>query len=462
MDYIPHTDTDQEEMLKQIGLKRLEDMFRDVPKKYRFPELDLPAGLSEMEAAEEVQELASDNETVRELISFLGAGAYNHYIPAAVDAILRRGEFYTAYTPYQPEVSQGTLQSIFEYQSLITALTGMDVSNASHYDGATAVAEAVSLANAQFRGKRCKVVLSPALHPHYRETVRTYNRGSGITIVGDEANTPETLASGPESLLPLVDENTALVVVQYPDFLGRIYDYTNFAKAVHEKGALLAVSINPIALGLLTPPGEMGADIVTGEGQPLGIPLSFGGPYLGIFATRKEYVRKMAGRLVGETVDQNGKKGYVLTLTAREQHIRREKATSNICTNQGLMALASTIYMSLMGKHGLRQVAELSYHKAHYAAEQIAKLPGFSLVFNTPFFNEFVLRCPIPADDLNQHLLEHSILGGYSLAKDYGPQMADCMLMALTEMNHREDIDYMVEALAEVGEATGQREVTRG
>lgn len=455
MTYVPHTDADREAMLKAIGKKQIEDLFEAVPARYRFPELDLPEGISEMEAMDELQTLSMANETTRELVSFLGAGAYNHYVPAAVDAILRRGEFYTAYTPYQPEVSQGTLQAIFEYQSLIAALTGMEVSNASHYDGATAVAEAVSMANAHFRGKRCKVILSPAVNPQYRQAVRTYNAGSCIQLVGDENGVD--LNAGPEALLPFIDNQTALVIVQYPDFFGRIYDFTSLAEAVHQQGALLAVAINPIALGLLTPPGEFGADIVTGEGQPLGIPLSYGGPYLGLFATRKEYVRKMSGRLVGETVDHRGQRSYVLTLTAREQHIRREKATSNICTNQGLMALASAVYLSLLGKNGLRQVAELCYQKANYAAHRLTQLPGFSLGYETPFFNEFVLRCPVPVAEINEHLLDHGIIGGYDLSQDYGEEMKNAMLIAVTEMNKREDIDLLVDEMTET-----QKEVAHG
>jgi glycine dehydrogenase subunit 1 len=445
--YIPHTDEDREAMLQAIGLKRLEEMFEVVPARHRFPELNLPPALTEMEIMAEMQEISAANETARELVCFLGAGAYNHYCPPVVDSLLRRGEFYTAYTPYQPEVSQGTLQAIFDYQSLIAALTGMDLSNASHYDGATAVAEAISLAYANFRGKRGKVVLSPALHPQYRQTVRTYNQGMPITLMGDQGEV--SLESGPEALIPLIDQNTALVIVQYPDFFGRIYDLKPLAEAAHAVGALLAVSVNPLSLGLLTPPGDFGADIVTGEGQSLGVPLSFGGPYLGIFATRNEYVRKMAGRLVGETVDNRGQRAYVLTLTAREQHIRREKATSNICTNQGLIALASTIYMSLLGKQGLRQVAELCYHKAQYAASQIAGLKGYKLWSKTPFFNEFVVRCPQPVAIVNEILLDHDILGGYDLSQDY-PKLNNHMLVAVTEMNSKEDIDLLVETLAEV------------
>jgi glycine dehydrogenase subunit 1 len=442
--YIPHTESDREEMLRVIGAKKIDDLFQDVPAAYRFPELNLPPAETEMGVMAELQRLANANEGVSDLICFLGAGAYNHYIPAAVDAIVSRGEFLTAYTPYQPEISQGTLQAIFDYQSLITALTGMDVSNASHYDGATAVTEAVTLAYAHFRGKRSKVILSPSLHPHYRETVATYNQGTGVEVITPEID----LEEGPSSLEAFLDTNTALVIVQYPDFFGRIYNYAELAEKVHAAGALLAVAVNPLALGLLTPPGEFGADIVVGEGQPLGIPLSYGGPYLGIFATKKEYVRKMAGRLVGESIDTRGQRAYVLTLTAREQHIRREKATSNICTNQGLMALSSAVYMSLLGKHGMQQVAELCYHKAHYAADQIATIPGFSIWNSSPFFHEFVVRCPMPVDEINTHMLEHGILGGYDLGQDY-PELEGHMLIAVTEMNSRDEIDLLVDILSE-------------
>ncbi|MEW5871888.1 MAG: aminomethyl-transferring glycine dehydrogenase subunit GcvPA [Chloroflexota bacterium] len=448
--YIPHTESDREAMLRTIGLKQIQDLFQVVPARHRFPQLRLPPALTEMETVAELGDIAAANETVQELACFLGAGAYHHYVPSVVDSIIRRGEFATAYTPYQPEVSQGTLQAIFDYQSLVATLTGMDLSNASHYDGATAVAEAVSLAYANFRGKRNKVVLSPALHPQYRQTLRTYNHGAPIQIAGDEDSA--NLLAGPEALIPLIDMDTALVIVQYPDFFGRIYDYTALAEAAHAAGALLAVAVNPLALGLLTPPGDFGADIVTGEGQPLGIPLSYGGPYLGIFATRQEFVRKMAGRLVGETVDNRGQRAYVLTLTAREQHIRREKATSNICTNQALMALASTVYMSMLGKNGLREVAELCYQKAHYAAKQIAALPGYELWTKTPFFHEFVVRCPYPVADINEHLLEHGILGGYDLSQDY-PEMENSMLIAVTEMNSKDEIDALVEVLNEIESA---------
>jgi len=451
--FIPHTDSEREEMLKVIGVKKLEDLFKDVPEAYRFPKLDLSPALTEMEVYSEMQDISKANENTRDLACFLGAGAYNHYIPAAVDSLLRRGEFYTAYTPYQPEISQGTLQAIFEYQSLIAMLTGMEVCNASHYDGATAVAEAGVLAYHHFREKRTRFILSLAVHPHYRETLCTYLCGYPELEIKIGVADQNPLAD-PSSLTALINNNTALVVVQYPDFFGRIYEYSSLAKTVHEAGALFAVVINPIALGLLKAPGDFGADIVVGEGQPLGIPISFGGPYLGLFAARKELVRKLSGRLVGETLDSQGRRGYVLTLTAREQHIRREKATSNICTNEGLMALASTIYLSLVGKHGLKQVAELCYHKAHYAAHKIHAIPGFSVYGDTPFFHEFVVRFPdtVTVEEVNQHLLDHDILGGYDLGNDF-PSLKNHMLIAVTEMNTREQIDLLAEVFKEVSHA---------
>ncbi|MCL4823888.1 MAG: aminomethyl-transferring glycine dehydrogenase subunit GcvPA, partial [Anaerolineales bacterium] len=328
MTYIPISPKERDAMLETIGVKTLDDLFKDIPAWRRFPTLDLPPALTEMEAAAELSDIADSNETVRgDLISFLGAGMYNHYIPSVIDHMLRRGEFYTAYTPYQPEISQGTLQSIFEYQSLMSALTGMEVSNASHYDGATAAAEAVNLAFAQFRGKRPKAVVSPSLHPQYRAVIRTYTQGMGVELAGDAA---VRLEDGPEALTGQIDDQTCLVLVQYPDFFGRIYDYSKLIEDAHAKGALVCVVANPTALALLKTPASMGADIVVGEAQPLGLPMWYGGPSLGFFTTRKSYVHKMAGRLVGETVDNRGQRAYVLTLTAREQHIKRERATSNI------------------------------------------------------------------------------------------------------------------------------------
>jgi len=446
--FTPHTPSETEEMLKSIGAKSIEELFLDVPQKFRFPNLSLPKGISEMEALAELNEFAGSNDTVKDLLCFLGAGAYHHYIPAAVDSLLRRGEFYTAYTPYQPEISQGTLQAIFEFQTLIANLTGMEVCNASHYDGATAAAEAGVMAWHHFRGKRPKIILSSSVHPQYREVTCSYLNGFeniNIEILGQDFSIP----GNPSDLGNFVDTNTSLVMVQYPDFFGRIFDLSPLAQKVHEEGALLAVVTNPTALGLLKPPGEMGADIVIGEGQPLGIPMSYGGPYLGFFVTRKEFVRKISGRLVGETVDAQNRRGYVLTLTAREQHIRREKASSNICTNQGLIALAATIYMSLLGKSGLKQVANLCYQKAHYAADALAHLPGFSVVNDAPFFHEFILKCPGSVETINYRLLDHDILGGYDLGKDC-PALENHMLLCVTEMVSKEDIDFLVSVLGEV------------
>lgn len=447
--FTPHTPQEINEMLRVIGVNSIEELFEQVPAKHRFPELDLPQGLTEMEASAELREVASANASVDDFISFLGAGAYNHYIPAAVDMILRRGEFYTAYTPYQPEVSQGTLQAIFEFQSLMAELTGMEVSNASHYDGATATAEAANLAYHFFRGKRKKILLSPAVNPQYRETVRTYMYGlEAVEVCGDKSET--SLVDDQDFLINQIDNNTALVVIQYPDFFGRINDYTSVISAAHAQGALVAMVFNPTAMGLLKPPGDFDVDIAVGEGQPLGIPLSFGGPYLGIFTTKENYIRKLAGRLVGETVDEAGERAYVLTLTAREQHIRREKSTSNICTNQGLMALAATVYLSLLGKQGFREVANLCYQKAHYAAQEIQKLDGYTLAFSEkPFFHEFVIKTPKPVSAINAHLEEHWILGGYDLSKVY-PELKNHMLVAVTEKISKNDIDDFVAVLAEV------------
>jgi glycine dehydrogenase subunit 1 len=427
-------------MLAAVGVLSVDDLFADVPAHVRFPDLDLPPALSEMGARWELENLARDNFTAADGPCFLGAGAYHHFVPAVVDAVLRRGEFYTAYTPYQPEVSQGTLQAIFEYQSMICALTGMEASNASHYDGATATAEAVITAVNVHRMKRRKVVISPYVHPEYRAVVRTYTQGVGLEIddfeIGDWR----------------LDDETACLVAQYPDFLGRIGDLAPLAEAVHAVGALLIVVADPIALGMLKPPGEFGADIVVGEGQGMGAGLNFGGPYLGFFATREKYVRKMAGRLVGQTVDTKGRRGFVLTLSTREQHIRREKATSNICTNQGLVALAAAVYMAALGRCGMRQVAELCYHKAHYARQRIGELDGFSVVDDGLFFKEFAVRCPCPVEEINDYLVEDwGIIGGYDLGRDYA-HLKDHMLLCVTEMNTREEIDTLAQALGEVAE----------
>ncbi len=454
MNYVPHSEADRAAMLRAIGVSRIDELFHDVPEAYRYPPLNLPAPVSELEILQELQALSEENVDLTHAACFLGAGAYRHFIPSVVDFVVSRSEFYTAYTPYQPEISQGTLQAIFEYQTMICALTGMEVSNASHYDGATSTAEAVIMALNVHRGQRRKVILSPALHPQYRQVVRTYTQGMGLAFVGDER-----IGNGPEELMRLCDEQTACVVIQVPDFFGRVLHPDRLqalARQAHDCGALLVAVANPIALGLLRPPGAWGADIVVGEGQALGNPLSFGGPYLGFFACRMEHVRRSSGRIVGETVDLDGQRGYVLTLNTREQHIRRAKATSNICTNQSLNALAAAVYLSALGRQGLRRVAELCYHKAHYAAAQIAALPGYTL-WSDDFFHEFVIRCPKPVAAINRYLLdEWGIIGGYDLGQDY-PELAGHMLLCVTEVNSRHEIDDLVMALREAAEQEGER-----
>ncbi len=443
MSYIPHTDAERQQMLSAIGVTTVEDLFGAVPSAYRFPQIDLPEPMSEMDVAAELTALAEANESSHDFATFRGAGAYHHFIPSAVNHIISRGEFYTAYTPYQPELSQGTLQVAYEYQSMMCALLGMEATNASHYDGGTSLAEAVTMAAEVTRRKRNKVILSHAIHPQYRDIVRTYHQGGSFKIVGDRGR-----ADIPD-LIDMLDDDTMMLAVSYPNFFGQIDDLRDLADRVHEAGALLVMVVNPMALGLFKSPGELGADIVVGEGQPLGIPLSFGGPYLGFFATRQKYIRKIAGRIIGETTDVEGNRAFTMTLRPREQDIRREKATSNICTNQGLMGVATAAYLSLMGKQGIQQVARLNYHKAHYAAQQINALDGFSVDFSKPFFNEFMVKCPAPASEINAALIAHGIIGGYDLSADYD-HMPDTMLIAVTEMNRRDEIDMLVAMLAEI------------
>jgi glycine dehydrogenase subunit 1 len=440
MSYIPHTDAERQQMLSAIGVSTIEDLFEAVPASHRFPKLDLPAPMSEMEVMAEMQALAEANEHAGDFAIFRGGGAYHHFIPSVVNHILLRGEFYTAYTPYQPEVSQGTLQSIYEYQSMMCALTGMDAANASHYDGATSLAEAVTVALEVTRRKRNKIILSPAIHPQYRAVARTYHQGNAVEFVGDNSQADIL------DLIDMLDDNTAMLAISYPNYFGQIDDFKTLTDKVHEAGALLVMVVNPMALALFKSPGELGADMAVGEGQPLGVPMSYGGPYLGFFATKEKYVRKIAGRIIGETVDQDGKRAFVMTLRPREQDIRREKATSNICTNQGLMALATSVYLALMGKRGLRKVAELCYHKAHYAADQIDKLNGFLVNRDKPFFNEFVVKCLQPIEKINERLIEAGIIGGIDLGKDY-PYLKDHMLMCVTETNSKDEIDALVDVL---------------
>jgi glycine dehydrogenase subunit 1 len=459
MTYVPHTDADRAEMLAAIGVEQLKDLFHDVPAAHRFPSLDLPEPLSEMELMAELQAMSEENLDVDHFPCFLGAGAYNHYVPRIVDQIISRSEFYTAYTPYQPEISQGTLQSIFEYQSMICALTGMEVANASHYDGATSSAEAVIMALNVHRGRRKTIILSPGLHPEYRAVIRTYTQGMDLDIIGDESpsNPPgQALGADLNDLAALLDNDTACLVVQSPNFFGQIEDLQGLADRVHAVKAMLVVAADPISLGLLQPPGAFGADIVVGEAQALGNGLNYGGPYLGYFACREKDVRKMAGRLVGQTVDVEGRRGFVLTLATREQHIRRERATSNICTNQALCALATAVHLAALGKTGLRTLAELCYHKTHYAAGRIAELEDYQVVGDKPFFKEFVVRCPAPVQEVNEYLLdEWGIIGGYDLGQDY-PHLENHMLVCVTEVISREEIDALVDALVEASQEVGR------
>jgi glycine dehydrogenase subunit 1 len=448
MSFIPNTETDRVRMLDAIGVGAVGDLFRDVPREHRFPRLDLLPAVSEQEVLKELDGLSRRNADCGHTPCFLGAGAYHHFIPSVVDFVVSRSEFYTAYTPYQPEISQGTLQAIFEYQSMIVRLTGMEVSNASHYDGATSTAEAVIMALNVGQHQRKRVVVSSGVHPQYREVVRTYTQGMGLQVDGDE-----TPGIGPGQLAGLCDSSTACVVVQSPDFFGRIIApaaLKALAEKVHACGALLVVVVNPISLGLLVPPGELGADVVVGEGQALGNAMAFGGPSLGFFAFRKDQIRRSSGRIAGESTDREGSRGYVFTLSTREQHIRRDKATSNICTNQSLNALAAAVYLTSLGPRGLRRVAELCWHKAHYAAASIARLPGYA-VEGGEFFHEFVVRCPGPVPEINRRLYErHGMLGGFDLAAHY-PEMKDGMLVCCTEMNSRDEIDAFVSALKEAG-----------
>jgi len=444
--YLPQTENDLRTMLETIGLSSVEELFEDVPAQHRFPKLNLPDAVSEMEILNELYGMALKNSSTGCYATFLGAGAYNHFVPSAVPAMASRGEFLTAYTPYQPEVSQGTLQAAFEYQSMIAELTGMEAVNASHYDGATSMAEAAIMSYNVARGKRNKIIVSPRVDPQYRQVVRTYLPAGQLLITGDE-----DLNAGLGDLKAMLDGETACLIVQNPDFFGQLLDVDGLAEAVHEVGALLVVVANPIhSLGLLKPPGEYGADIVVAEGQPLGAGLNFGGPYLGVFAATMKHVRKMPGRLVGETVDVDGERGFVLTLAPREQHIRREKATSNICTNQGLIALIAGMYLAYMGKEGMRTVAEICYHRAHYTAAGIDKLDRYQVVSSGHFFNEFVVQCPKPVDEVNQALLEEGILGGYNLQSDY-PEAVNQMLVCVTEMNDRTQIDRLIQVLGQIG-----------
>jgi glycine dehydrogenase subunit 1 len=447
MSFIPHTDSEREAMLSAIGIARIEELFAGVPDAVRFPALRIPDAVSQMDVETELRALAGANVSPGCKPSFLGAGIYDHYRPATVDSVLRRGELYSSYTPYQPEISQGMLQAMFEFQTMICRLTGMDVCTASHYEGATSLAEAVLLALAATDEKRTRIVMSPAVHPHYRQVVSTYLLGMPATIVGADCG-----MSGANQYRASVDEITAALVIQSPNFLGQVEDLTAAAAQAHKLGALLIVMTDPISLGLLKPPGAYGADIVVADGQCLGLAPSFGGPSLGIFAARSKFVRRLPGRLVGETTDGAGRRGYVLTLGTREQHIRRAKATSNICTNSALSALAASVYLATLGRHGLRRVAELCFHRSHYAAEAAASLPGVTLnpqAPDRPYFKEFVLRLPRPVPEVNNVLFEQfDLIGGLDLGT-LDERLANHMLLAVTERRSRAEIDRLVDGLRE-------------
>lgn len=435
-------------MLHQVGLSSAEQLFDSIPKDLRLSRnLDTPAALSEIELLAGFEQLAARNFGAGRT-SFLGAGAYQHYIPTIVDHIISRSEFFTAYTPYQPEISQGTLQAIFEFQTLVCQLTGMEVANASMYDGSTALAEAVLMA--QRVTKRSKVVSCGAIHPEYLEVITTYVQHAGIELLHAEVDSGTGQISS-SSLDGVLDDKTAALVVQSPNFFGCIEDVAALVERAHSVGALLIVAITEsISLGLLKSPGACGADIVVAEGQSFGVPLSFGGPYVGLFATREKYARQIPGRLVGEAYDKQGRRGFVLTLATREQHIRREKATSNICTNEGLIALAATVYLETMGRRGLQEVAQQCAQKTAYAAKRIGQLEGFSIPFTAPRFNEFVVRAPVPAVELLSRLAsESSITGGLALSRYYSDRPND-FLVCVTELNSRSEIDTLVEELTRI------------
>lgn len=428
--YIPNTDDDRRAMLDVIDAASADDLFADIPPDLRIGGLDLPPALSEQELVREMAAMADRNQVPGDgMACFLGAGAYRHFIPSVVGHVIGRSEFYSAYTPYQPEISQGTLQTMFELQSMVCELTGMDVANAGMYDGASALAEACLVAcNVTDRGR---IALLDSVHPDYAAVVRTYARGRGLAV--------DIVADGGLS------EEHACLAVQHPNFFGCLEDVWEHERAAHSAGALLIAVVDPISLAMLAPPGDYAADIAVAEGQSLGWPVSYGGPYLGLFASRQQYLRQMPGRIVGRTTDLDGRTGYVLTLQTREQHIRRERATSNICTSQQLVGLAATVYLAAVGKHGLRQIAETCYHRAHYAAERITALPGYSLAFEPPFFKEFAIRCPGPPAQIQARLLERGIIGGL----DVSDRVENGMLVCVTEVNTREEIDRLVEALEE-------------
>jgi glycine dehydrogenase subunit 1 len=447
MRYLPLTDADRREMLAKIGAKSVDELFRDVPASARLGAkiAGLPDHQGELEVERAFQDFAAHNVSPSSAPFFIGAGAYRHHVPATVDYMIQRGEFLTSYTPYQPEITQGTLQYLFEFQTQVTLLTAMEVANASMYDGSTGAAEAVLMANRVTR--RHKALISGGLHPHYRSAIQTAGRWEGFTA---QVATPDI--EGREDLVAAIDKDTACVVVQNPSFFGHVRDFARLAEACHDAGALLIVVVTEVmSLGLIKPPGEMGADIVVCEGQSIGNGLGFGGPYVGLFATREKYMRQMPGRLCGETVDAEGKRGFVLTLSTREQHIRREKATSNICTNAGLCALAFTVHLTLLGEAGFRRLAEINHAKASDLADRVATVPGVT-VLNDSFFNEFTVRLPKPAAPVVEALAARRILGGVPVSRlvPDDPSVANLLLLAATETATEAGMGPLIAGLKEV------------
>lgn len=441
MAYLPHTESERDVMLAELGFRAPQEMFRHLPGELLGAPSRLPEPLSEQELTEHLQALAAQNDGIPASRSFLGAGAYRRFSPAIVDAVISRPEFYTAYTPYQAEASQGWLQAIYEYQSMIALLTGMDVANASMYDGASALAEAAMMAAVDTQ--RHGVLAAGTLHPEYFQVLQTYSDGRGMKVerlpVSDWRVEVAALAAQ-------VSAETAAVIVQQPSFFGTLEAVSEIAEAAHAAGALFIVCVDPISLGVLESPGQYGADIAVGDGQPLGLPLSFGGPYVGFMAAREALVRRLPGRLVGMTTDRNGRTGFVLTLQAREQHIRREQATSNICTNHALMALAVTTYLARMGGEGLRGIATVSAQRAHFLAAEAARRPGYRLASGGPFLWEFVLRCPRPADEVAAAMESRGIVGGLPLGY-LAAELRDCLLVAVTEANDPAALHAFLQAL---------------
>jgi glycine dehydrogenase subunit 1 len=443
MRYLPNTPQNQRAMLEVIGVPALDDLLVKIPPKARLSRpLALPPALAETDLIRHLRALAARNADADRYACFMGAGAYDHYVPSPIHHLILRGEFLTAYTPYQPEASQGTLRTIYEYQTMMAELAGMDVANASIYDGASSLAEAALMAHAVTG--RPEIVVAAGVNPLYRRVVATYCEGPRLRL--REVPAPEGVTD-PAAARKLVGAKTAALLIQSPNFYGGLEDIAAAAEMAHAAGALLVVAADPVNLGVLEAPGTLGADIVVGEGQGLGVPLSYGGPYLGVFAAKQEFVRRMPGRLVGATVDLDGRRGFVLTLQAREQHIRRAKATSNICTNVALCALMATIYAATLGKRGLVRVGELSMAKAHYAAERLTRVPGVSLRFAAPFFKEFTLRLPKPPERVVTRLAKQAILAGVPL-KPFDRRLGDCLLVAVTEKRTREEIDTFADALA--------------